>query len=311
MRIAVTGATGFIGRELCQALASRGDEVTVLTRHPDRARSHVPAGSRVVAWDAVSALPAGALDGVSAVVNLAGEPIVGLWTLEKKRRIVESRVTTTRRVVEALAASVEPPRVLVSGSAVGYYGDRGDEVLTEDSASGSGFLPAVCRVWEAEAHKAEQYGVRVTCLRTGLVLGTSGGILPVMLLPFRLGLGAVVGSGRQWMSWVHVADEVGLIVHAIDRDVSGALNAVAPNPVTNAELSRTVADELGRPLFLQVPAPLLRLATGELADLLLHSERAISDRAQRTGYAFQHPTLQEALRTVLQPAREASLTGSR
>jgi uncharacterized protein len=304
MRVAVAGGTGFIGRQVCRALADRGDDLTVLTRHPERAGRNEPATTRIVGWDAVGTLPPDALSGVDAVVNLVGEPITGLWTPDKKRRILDSRIDSTRRIVEALASIPSAPRVLVNASASGYYGDRGDELLTESAGPGRGFLADVCQAWEAEAAKAEQSGVRVVRVRSGVVLSPRGGFLGVMTPAFRAGLGSAVGSGSQWLPWIHIADEVGLILHAIDHaEVTGPLNAAAPEPSTNAAFSRALADVLGRPLALRAPTFLVRLGLGEAADLLLHSERLVPGKAQETGYQFQHPSLSEALSSLLDQDR--------
>lgn len=230
----------------------------------------------------------------------AGEPIVGWWTEGKRRRIRDSRVLGTRHLVESLAGASSPPWVLVSGSAVGFYGDRGDERLDEESGPGQGFLAEVTQAWEAEARAASSLGLRAVLLRTGLVLGPGGGLLEAVLPPFRLGLGAWFGAGRQWMSWVHLEDEVGLILHAIDReDVRGALNATAPEPATNHEFTRTLGDVLHRPALLGVPALALRLALGEAAESLLGSQRVHPARALATGYHFAYLELRPALESIV------------
>lgn len=237
-----------------------------------------------------------------AFVHLAGENIAaGRWTRARKARIRDSRVKVTRRLCESLAGLSQPPKVLVSASAVGYYGDRGEEVLTEESPAGMGFLSEVCRGWEAACEPAVQKGIRVVNLRTGMVLSAAGGVLPRMLLPFRMGLGGRIGSGRQFMSWIDLDDLVGVIFHALTCDtLAGPVNAVAPNPVINLEFTRTLGRVLRRPTFFCVPAWALRLALGEMADeLLLASARVAPARLAASGYVFRYPELEGALRHVL------------
>jgi uncharacterized protein (TIGR01777 family) len=300
MRVAVAGGTGLIGRQVCRALAARGDELTILTRHPERSGRTGSPSVRVVGWDAVGSLPSEGLSDVDAVINLVGEPITGLWTSEKKRRIRESRIESTRRLVEALANFRDQTRVLVNASASGYYGDRGDETLAESAPAGQDFLASVCQEWEGEAAKAEGYGVRVVRVRSGVVLDARGGFLAVMAPAFRAGLGSAVGRGTQWLPWIHIADEAALFLHAIDHtEVSGPLNAAAPEPATNAEFSRALADALGRPLRLRAPGFLVRLGLGEAADLLLNSARLAPQKALDTGFRFEHPSLSEALGALL------------
>jgi uncharacterized protein (TIGR01777 family) len=238
------------------------------------------------------------LAGCDAVVNLAGENIAQRWTTAAKRRIRESRVNGTRALVAAMRDS--PPKVLVSASAVGYYGSRGDEILTERSEAGGDFLAQVCLEWEREAREAEKLGVRVALLRFGMVLGGEGGALPRMLPPFKLGMGGRLGSGSQWMSWIHIADLCDLILFALrESAVSGALNAASPNPVTNADFTRVLASVLHRPALLSVPAFALKGMLGEMAQVLLASQRAVPDRALRAGFVFQHPEIGSALRNLL------------
>lgn len=313
MRVGVTGATGFIGRRLCETLAGRGAEVIAYSRDPARAASVLPPGVRPVGWNPAAGLaPPGAVEGLDAVVNLAGESIgAPRWSTERKRRIRDSRVLGTRHLVESLAALAERPRVLVSQSGVDYYGSRGDEVLDESAPPGRGFLAEVCQDWEAAATLAEGSGVRVVRLRSGLVLGPGGGFLAPLMLPFKLGLGASFGSGRQWLSWIHIEDEVGLILHAIDHDeLSGPVNAVAPGAVTNAEFARALAAALGRPAWLRVPEPLVRLAMGEAADLLLSGRRVYPARALATGYRFRYPELGPALRAIVSEESSGNLAGT-
>ena len=298
MRVAVSGATGFIGRRLLEQLT----QPVVLTRDPARAVR------RWAMWRPTPGTPSPpppleALRGLDAVFHLAGDPVAGgRWTEAKKRRIRDSRVLGTRNLVESLARlpEGERPKVLVSGSAVGYYGDRGDERLTEDAAPGSDFLANVCQAWEHESQAAQRLGIRVVNSRTGIVLGRGGGALGKMLLPFRLGLGGRLGSGRQWMPWIHLDDTVGLLLHASARnEVMGAMNNTAPNPVINREFTATLAEVLHRPALLPVPEFGLKLATGEFAEVLLASQRTVPAVAERTGYVFKYPDLRTALGSIL------------
>ena len=297
MQIAITGSTGFIGSALVARLAERGDRVTRLTRR-------APRGPDEVRWD-----PGGGildpedLRGVDGVVNLAGEPIAGgPWTPRRRRRIRDSRVQGTSLLARTIAGMEGGPAVLVSSSGIDYYGDRGDEVLTEDSGAGDDFLAQVCIAWEAAADPARAAAVRVVHPRTGLVCAARGGALPKLMLPFRLGLGGRLGSGRQFMSWITLDDMLDLLLHALTSDrLSGPINAVAPGPVRNAEFARTLAAVLRRPAFVPVPRFAPRLVLGELADaLLFSSQRALPERAEADGYTFRHRSLEEGLRAVLQ-----------
>ena len=306
MRVAISGGTGFIGTALVTALAERGDEVIVLSRRPDPARAALPTAVSIIRWDGRSALPASALARTDAVVNLAGEPIVGRWTDAKKRRIRESRLQATNAIVGALAQlpADQRPRALVSGSAVGYYGDRGDEVLTETSPPGEGFLAGVCVEWELAAIDAEALDVRVVRMRTGLALGR-GGVLKQLLPLFRAGLGGRIGSGRQWFPWVHLDDEVGIILRALDdRSLSGPINAVAPEEVRNAAFAQSLSAAVSRPCLTVAPALAVKLALGESSSLLLDSQRVAPARATALGYAFRYPTLSGALRAIVRSERD-------
>jgi uncharacterized protein (TIGR01777 family) len=297
MRTLVTGATGLLGRALLRGL----DGVVILCRDPARARLAFP-GIEAHAWSATAAPPpADALREIDVVFNLAGEPLAeGRWTQDKKRRIRDSRVLGTRNLVAGLAARTSRPRVLVSASAVGYYGDRGDEELDEMSSPGRGFLADVCAEWEAEAMAAEALGIRVICVRFGIVLAPGGGALAKMLPPFRLGVGGKLGDGGQWMSFVHIDDAIGILLHASRQDsCRRAVNAVAPVPVTNTEFTRTLGRALHRPAFLAVPEAALRLALGEMSGMLTTSQRVFPRLAERTGYTFQYRDLAAALAAVL------------
>jgi uncharacterized protein (TIGR01777 family) len=291
MRVLVAGGTGLVGKPTCDALRAGGHTVTVISRDPGR----VPA--RAVGWDALHTV----MSETDAVVNLAGESIAaGRWTAVRKAEIRRSRVEGTRALVEAIAAADPRPRVLVNASAIGYYGDRGDAALDETAPPGDDFLARVCVAWEGEARRAEDLGVRVVRLRTGVVLAPDGGALSAMLVPFRAGLGGPLGGGSQWMSWVYRGDVVGLIREALGNEgYAGAVNATAPNPVTNKDFTRALARVLHRLAVFRVPAVGVRLALGEMATLLLSSQRVLPTVAQRLGYAWQEPELPAALERCL------------
>jgi uncharacterized protein (TIGR01777 family) len=292
--VAMTGTSGFIGSLLLPALTTGGHRVTRLVRHEARQGE--------LRWDpAGKGLDPASLRGVTAVIHLAGENIGARWTAARKRRIMESRRTGTRLLAEAIARAPDGPRVLVSASAVGYYGNRDDELLTEASGSGSGFLPEVVRAWEESTGPAAEAGARVVRLRTGLPLSPAGGVLQRMLLPFRLGLGGRLGSGRQWMSWISADDLVGAYHHALmSPSARGPLNAVAPAPVRNAELTRELGRVLHRAAVLPVPAFALRALFGQMADeAILASTRVAPEELLRRGYRFRHETLGAALQHVL------------
>lgn len=297
MRVLLTGGTGLVGR----AVAERFPEVTLLTRDPSRAATILP-GARAFAWSPpAEAPPAAAFDGVDAVVHLAGDPIgAGRWSGAKKARLRASRVDATRQLVTAMSRLAHPPRLLVSASAMGYYGDRGDEVLTEVSAPGTGFLAELARDWEAEAEAARAFGARVVRLRIALVLARGGGALEKLVPVFRLGLGGRLGSGRQWMSWIHRDDLADLVARAVaDPSLEGAVNASSPEPARNAEFTRVLARTVRRPAIFPAPAAILRLVLGEFADSLLASQRMAPAVARQAGFAFRYPTLAPALAEIL------------
>jgi uncharacterized protein (TIGR01777 family) len=285
MRILVLGASGFVGRHLVEALRSRGDTV-------DESSLRDPEAAAAAAREC------------SAVVNLAGESLAQRWSAPVKHRIEYSRTELPRRFLDALAGGQRRPSVYVSSSAVGYYGISESATFDETSPAGDDFLARVCREWESQAFAARDLGMRVAVVRQGLVLGSDGGALAKMLPPFRLGLGGVVGSGRQWISWIAIADAIGIFLLALDR-ASGAVNATAPQPVTNAQFTQTLARVLGRPALAPVPTFALRMALGEGADVLLTGQRVLPRRAlDEYGYAFDHPELEAALRNLLHRDRK-------
>jgi uncharacterized protein (TIGR01777 family) len=296
MHVFVTGGTGLIGRSLCAALAARGDEVTALSRRPGQDRA---SGVRWVEGDPAAAGSwLGALSAADAVVHLAGEPVAGgRWTAARKARIASSRLDSTRLVAAAVAGG--GPGVLVQGSAVGFYGDRGDEPLDEHAAPGRGFLADLSARWEAAAAPAAGRA-RLVLVRTGIVLARDGGALPVLARPFRIFAGGPLGDGRPWQPWIHLTDQVGLLLLALDdARARGPLNAVAPAPVRQGELARTLARILRRPNLCRVPEAALRLAVGEMAEVLLASQKVVPAQAQALGYRFRFPALEPALRDLL------------
>lgn len=293
MKIAVVGATGLIGRRLVDALLRDGHAVVAVSRGGSGV-----ADAPGVAWDAsVGPMPAAALDGVDAVVNLAGSDIGARWTNERKALIRSSRIQTTRGIVAALAAP-GAPRVLVSASAVGYYG-TGEETRVETSRPGSDFLADTCLAWEQEAFAARAHGVRVVVVRIGIVLAREGGALRKQLTPFRLGAGGPLGGGRQWVPWIHVDDTVGILIHALTHEVEGPLNATAPNPVRQGEFARALGAALHRPAVLPTPGIALRLALGEMATLALDGQRVEPRETLASGYVFRHTDVREALEREL------------
>jgi uncharacterized protein len=299
MRVTVTGASGLIGTKLVEALRARGDDVTVLSRDPERAAQAL--GVHAEAWqpDAGPA-PAAALAGRDAVVHLAAERVDQRWTDSARSAIRTSREAGTRNLVEGLRAAEPRPGALVSSSAVGWYGPRGDEVVDESTPSGAGFLAEVCAAWEHQATRAEELGMRVVRVRTGIVLDASGGALARMITPFRLGGGGPVAGGDQWMAWIHVDDLVGVYLAAIDgADWSGPVNATAPEPVTNAAFSKALGRALHRPAVLPIPGFALHLLYGDMAEIVITGQRAVPKRPLELGYEFRHPDLDEALRDAV------------
>jgi uncharacterized protein len=297
MNVTVTGASGFLGTRLLNRLLRDGHSLHILGR---KRKQGLPAAVKFSSWDAIHAeAPLESLAGADAVIHLAGEPVAQRWNADVKRRIRESRSTGTRHLVRAIGKLSRRPRVLISASASGYYGDRGEEVLTESSPAGHDFLAEICKEWEREARTAEIFGVRVAIVRIGLVLGKDGGALKQMLTPFRLGVGGRLGSGRQWMPWIHIDDLIEMFVFALERAVSGPLNGAAPNPVRNAQFTAELARTIHRPAIFPVPRFALKLMFGEMAEIVFASQRMFPKVAEASGFQFKFVELEAALADLL------------
>lgn len=298
MKILISGASGLVGTHLIPTLKAKGHEVYKLVRKKPKAVDEIE-------WDATKGIAESELpkiENFGAVIHLAGDNVAdGNWTDEKKRKIKESRTIGTRVLIESLKKLENPPKTFIAASAIGFYGNRGDEVLTEDSAKDEGFFPEVCSEWEAESEKAADFGARVVMLRIGVVLSKDGGAIAKMLTPFKLGVGGVVGSGKQWMSWIELDDLIRLIHHALDNEnVSGALNAVAPNPVTNEEFTKTFGKVINRPTIIPIPEFAIKLLFGEMGEnTLLASTRVLPEKTQNTGFDFKFNDLESALKHAL------------
>lgn len=300
-RVIVTGATGLIGKEVCEGLIGRGYEVVVFSRDPDSARAEVPGAAEYVAWTATESGPwAAHLDGAWGVISLAGASIAGKrWTEEYKREIRDSRIIGTRGLVKAMAAAREKPKVFVSGSAIGYYGARGDTPLDESASPGDDYLAGVVCDWEAAAREAEPLGVRTVLIRTGVVLDKDEGALAQLKLPFKFFVGGPVLPGTQWLSWIHRDDEAGIIVFALENEgVRGPINATAPQPQTNRDFCASLGEAMGRPSWAPVPGFALKLIVGEFGETLTTGQRVIPKKAQELGYEFKYATSDAALREI-------------
>lgn len=301
MKVLVTGATGFVGNALLKALHIKGHEIVVLTRNIDEVGFRLPVLCEVYQWNPEQEPPESSVfKGVDAVVHLAGENIAGgRWTKKQKERIRLSRLLSTRHLVQAMDELKSRPKALVSASAIGFYGSSGNTLLTEDVPPGTCFLANVCRDWEQEAMHARKYNIRTVSLRTGIVLGKEGGAMQKMLPPFQMGLGGNLGSGKQWMSWIQVQDLVQMYIHAIETEsVEGVYNAVSPNPVTNAEFTRTLGKELSRPTLIPIPNLVLKMIFGDLGQVLVASQNVLAEKITNTGFRFKFPDLPSALNDI-------------
>jgi hypothetical protein len=293
MNILITGGTGFIGKVLSRELRSSGHNVIITTRGPGDSKGRLT-------WRLPSLIPAEVISDIDAVINLAGESIAaGRWTQKRKEHILSSRIDTTHALVESMRNAEPKPRVLISASAIGYYGAHEDVDITEDTPPGSDFLAEVAKSWEAEALKAQDLGVRVVIVRFGTVLESDGGALPRMAKPFKFFLGGPVGSGRQWFSWIHRDDLIGIIKYALDNEtITGPLNVTSPHPITNRDFSSALGRALGRPSWLPVPGFVLRIVFGELADILLTGQKVLPQRLLKAGYEFKYPEIDGALKAI-------------
>lgn len=297
MKILMTGGTGFIGQTLCPALLAVGHTLTVYSRYPDKVNTIL--GDQVMPLNSLRTLSE--TDHFDAIINLAGAPIFGKrWTDERKQVLLHSRIDITQDLVQFIARAHTKPEVFLSGSAIGFYGNQGDTILDETSSGHDDFGRQLCVEWENEARKAKEYGVRICLLRTGLVIGKNGGFIKPMILPFKLGLGGRLGSGKQWMPWVHIDDHVAICFTLLNNtELKGAFNLTAPNPVTNKVFAQTLANTLHRPAFLPAPTWILKLLLGEMSELLLGSQRVIPKRMLDADYQFKFTELDAALQQVL------------
>lgn len=300
MKIVIAGGTGLLGAPLVSALAARGDEVRLLSRRELDPVRDLPGSILPFRWDGTQ-VPAEVMEGADAVVNLAGEPIGdGRWTRRRKRRIIESRVGATRAIVEAMRAATHRPAVLINASAVGFYGDVPNGEVNEDSPPGTGFVAETVGQWEAEASAAKEIGVRVVALRTGVVLAPSGGILERLTMPFKLFVGGPLGPGTQWVSWIHLDDALGAVIHCLERtEVEGPVNIVAPDARTMRDMGATIGRVLHRPFWFPVPGALIRLVFGEMADVVLHGQHVVPGRLVASGFVHRFPRLLTALIDLL------------
>lgn len=298
MKVVVTGATGFVGKVLVRQLLDSNNEVIVLTRNVAKAALLLGSKCQYHQWSDTNSLPpVEAFEGTDAVINLMGETISERWTEEHKKRVYDSRIVSTRRLIEAIEKTQKKPKAFVSTSAIGIYGDRGSEDIKESSSQADDFLARVCKDWEAEANKAIQIGLRVAIIRVGVVLGRGGGALAKMLPIFKLGGGGPVGSGKQYMSWIHVEDIASMFIEAAKNDsMSGAFNGTAPYPATNADFSKTLGKVLRRPAFMPAPAFAMKIAFGEMSQILLGGAKVLPERFQQQKFRYRYPTLEIALK---------------
>ncbi len=301
MRVFITGGTGLIGREIVNALLKRGDTPVVLTRNPSSAQALSSQGVQLVEGDPQQSAPwMQQVDGCQGVINLVGESVFGSrWNAEQKRKIRDSRILSTKHLVQAMVEADTPPGALSSASAIGYYGNVPEAELTEESPPGDDFLAQVCQEWEQAAQRAADQGIRTAMVRIGVVLSQEGGALKQMLTPFKLGLGGPIGAGKQWMSWIHIHDIAGAFIAALDHaDAQGPINGTAPHPVRNKEFSKSLAKALHRPCLFPVPPLMLRVMFGEAAEVITGSQRVLPTRLQQLGFTFQHPNCLEAMQSI-------------
>jgi len=305
--IVLTGATGLIGSALFKRLKACGNEVIVLVRNPEKARQQLPDAKKYVRWDALESEGEWQkeLDGVDAVIHLAGVPVVSRWSEDYKKQIYDSRVLSTRYLVSAIAKASKKPEVFISASAIGYYGNQGYgeavEALTEDAPAANDFLAKVCVDWEREAFAAEKLGVRTVAVRIGIVLSTKSGILEKMMTPFKLFAGGPIGSGKQWVSWIHIDDEVEVFLFALEcTDVRGVLNATAPEPVMMSTFASTLGKVMSRPSFFPVPKAALQVLFGDAVDVVAEGQRVVPKRLQSLGFTFRYPNLEPALKDLIE-----------
>jgi uncharacterized protein len=301
MKILIAGATGFIGKKLVKKLDEKGHEIVVLTRNKETARFHIPIHCEIQQWDPDNnPLSTNSLKDIDAVINLSGENIASsFWTENKKRKLMDSRIISVRRIIQAMEAMNKKPSVFISASAVGFYGNRKNEELQETSSAGEGFLSKVCQSWENEITESKKLGIRTVIFRLGMVLGHDGGALEKIMPAFKLGLGGKLGDGSQWMSWIHINDFVDMIVYSIENSsINGIINAVSPNPVKNIEFTKTLGRMVKRPTILPVPSIALKVALRDLSDLLLYSQRVSAEKICKSGFKFTYPTIENAFEEV-------------
>ncbi len=301
MKVVMTGATGFVGQALAKHLHQQGHSLVVLSRNARSAQHKLPFAD-ALDWSPVAEqAPAAAFEGADAVIHLAGESVQGRWSASQRAAIADSRIVGTRNLVDAMIAAKEGPKILVSTSAIGFYGDRGDDELNESSTAGdtNDFLTGVCIKWEAEAARAREHGIRVAIVRVGVVLAQGGGALDAMLLPTKMGAGGPLGSGNQWWAWIHREDLVGIYTHALTSPVDGVLNGTAPQPVRQKDFAKALGAVLKRPAFMPAPAFALKLVLGGFSQELLSSKKVLPKETEASGYRFQHPELGAALRSIL------------
>ena len=301
VRVLVAGATGFVGRELVRVLFEKGHDILILTRNVESAVLKIPAGCKVIEWSPnVNFLAPSLISKVDVVINLAGENIAdGRWTKKRKKKILDSRVMSVKRLAEALKFLNHKPKLFISASAIGYYGNCDAKEIDEKTSIGNGFLSDVCQKWENEIFEIEKLGIRTVACRIGMVLGHDGGVLKRMILPFKLGLGGKLGTGKQWISWIHINDLVNILVYTMeDASINGVINAVSPNPTMNIDFTSVLGKTLNRPTIFALPTFFLRFIFGELSELLLGSQRVLANRMLDKGFKFQYGKLEDALMEV-------------